>query len=78
MHFLDPPVVVSPPHFYQSDKSLLETVNGLHPMKSAHETFLDVEPVSNGISDEKRIVAYSNVMLCEAKKGLSYRIQGHC
>lgn len=43
---MNPPVVMSPPHFYQSDKSLLETVNGLHPMKTAHESFLDVEPLT--------------------------------
>ncbi|XP_020617598.1 lysosome membrane protein 2-like isoform X2 [Orbicella faveolata] len=43
---MNPPVVMSPPHFYQSNKSLLETVNGLHPMKSAHQTLLDVEPLT--------------------------------
>jgi len=43
--FLDPPVAISPPHFYQGDKSLVKAVNGLHPMKSAHETFVDIEPV---------------------------------
>ena len=43
--YLDPPVVISPPHFYQGNKSLLKTVNGLNPTKSAHETFVDVEPV---------------------------------
>lgn len=59
---------MSPPHFYQSNKSLLETVNGLHPMKSAHQTLLDVEPVSKGISEKEYIVAYSNVILCEARK----------
>ena len=45
-YFVDPPVVVSPPHFYQGNKSLLKTVNGLHPTKSAHETYVDIEPVS--------------------------------
>jgi len=59
---------MSPPHFYQSDKSLLKTVHGLHPMKSAHETLLDVEPVSKGIPGKEFIVAYSNVMLCGARK----------
>ena len=42
----DPPVVLSPPHFYQSDKSLLEAVHGLNPEKSKHETYVDIEPVS--------------------------------
>jgi len=40
------PVVVSPPHFYQGNKSLLKTVSGLDPVKSAHETYLDVEPIT--------------------------------
>ena len=44
--FSDPPIVISAPHFYQGNESLLQTVNGLHPEKSAHETYLDVEPVS--------------------------------
>ena len=43
--FLDPPVALSAPHFYQGNKSLVKAVNGLHPMKSAHETFVDIEPV---------------------------------
>ena len=48
-YFPDPPVVTSPPHFYQSDKSLLQTVHGLKPEKSEHETFLEIEPVSKVI-----------------------------
>ncbi|XP_068719309.1 lysosome membrane protein 2-like [Montipora capricornis] len=43
---MNPPVVISGPHFYQGNESLLKTVNGLHPMKSAHETYLDVEPLT--------------------------------
>ncbi|KAM7439971.1 the CD36 [Porites harrisoni] len=43
---MNPPVVVSPPHFYQGNKSLLNTVNGLDPVKSAHGTHLDVEPIT--------------------------------
>jgi len=42
----NPPVAISPPHFYQGDKSLVKAVNGLHPMKSAHETFVDIEPIT--------------------------------
>ena len=38
-------------------------------MKTAHESFLDVEPVSKEISLKKCIVAYSNVILCEEKNG---------
>ncbi|KAK2563474.1 Lysosome membrane protein 2 [Acropora cervicornis] len=46
---MNPPLVVSSPHFYQGNKSLLKTVNGLHPTKSAHETFLDVEPLTGRV-----------------------------
>jgi len=45
VYFPDPPVAISPPHFYQGNKSLVKAVNGLNPTKSAHETFVDVEPV---------------------------------
>lgn len=46
---MNPPLVVSSPHFYQGNKSLLKTINGLHPTKSAHETFLDVEPLTGRV-----------------------------
>ena len=55
-YFLDPPVVVSPPHFYQGNKSLVEAVHGLHPSKSADETFVDIEPVSKEMNERRRIV----------------------
>lgn len=53
-YFLDPPVVASPPHFYQGNKSLLKAVHGLHPTKSADETFVDVEPVSKEVNERKK------------------------
>lgn len=43
---MNPPVIISAPHFYQGNKSLLKTVNGLDPVKSAHESYLDVEPTT--------------------------------
>ena len=43
----DPPVVISPPHFYQCNKSLLDTVDGLHPNKNLHSTHIDFEPVGD-------------------------------
>ncbi|KAJ7392990.1 CD36 [Desmophyllum pertusum] len=43
---LNPPVVISPPHFYQGNKSLVKAVRGLHPTKSADETYVDVEPIT--------------------------------
>ena len=44
--FLDAPVLGSLPHFYMGNKSLWRAVEGLHPQKYVHGTFLDIEPVS--------------------------------
>ena len=52
-HFLDPPVVMSPPHFYQGNKTLVKAVHGLHPTKSADETYVDIEPVSAEINQRR-------------------------
>ena len=54
-YFLDPPVVVSPLHFYQGNKSLVEAVYGLHPTKSADQKYVDIEPVSQAINKRRRI-----------------------
>lgn len=42
----NPPIVISPPHFYQGDESLVKAVIGLHPNKREHETFVDIEPIT--------------------------------
>lgn len=36
---------MSNPHFYQSDPSLLEAVEGLKPNKTLHDTFFKIQPV---------------------------------
>lgn len=43
---LDLPVAVSLPHFYNSDPSLVNEVEGLHPEKEKHESVVAMEPVS--------------------------------
>lgn len=40
------PAFLSSPHFFQADKSYLDAVDGLHPVKEKHEFNLVVEPVS--------------------------------
>ena len=40
------PLVLSTPHFYQSDEVELAKLEGLNPRKADHETTIDVEPVS--------------------------------
>lgn len=47
MYYPDAPLVESLPHFYLGNESLLDTINGLNPKKDLHQTFLDIEPVSD-------------------------------
>lgn len=42
----NPPVVISPPHFYLGNESLAKAVTGLHPDKKLHQTFVDIEPIT--------------------------------
>ena len=44
--FTDMPVFVSKPHFLDADKSYLEGVNGLNPVRKLDDAYLEVEPVS--------------------------------
>lgn len=44
---LDIPVSVSLPHFYNSDPSLLDEVEGINPVKEKHETIIIMQPVSS-------------------------------
>lgn len=39
-------MLVSFPHFYGADKSLLEQIDGLNPRQEDHESYLDIHPVS--------------------------------
>ena len=41
------PAIVSLPLFYLGNASDVDRFIGVHPTKEEHETFLDVEPVSN-------------------------------
>ncbi|XP_042276486.1 lysosome membrane protein 2a isoform X1 [Thunnus thynnus] len=40
------PIVVSFPHFYQADPKYIEAIDGLHPNKEEHETYLDLQPTT--------------------------------
>lgn len=37
--------MLSAPHFYYCPPSVLDAVEGLHPVKEWHETHFDIEPV---------------------------------
>lgn len=51
-----PPVFMSAPHFYQGDPSLYDAIDGLHPEKEKHATFVSVEPVTGlAMSAHKRL-----------------------
>ncbi|XP_046557687.1 lysosome membrane protein 2-like [Haliotis rubra] len=40
------PVMMSQPHFLAADPSVINGVEGMHPIRSQHETFVDVEPMT--------------------------------
>jgi hypothetical protein len=44
--FVDAAIVLTFPHFYQGSSDYMAQVDGLTPNQEAHETFLDLEPVS--------------------------------
>lgn len=37
---------ISNPHFFNADKEVLESVEGMMPDNEKHETYLDIDPVS--------------------------------
>lgn len=39
------PILISNPHFYMGDPSLVEFVSGLNPQKELHENYMIFEPV---------------------------------
>ncbi|XP_020660876.3 lysosome membrane protein 2 isoform X2 [Pogona vitticeps] len=40
------PIFLSPPHFYESDERYVKDIDGMHPKKEDHETFLDLNPLT--------------------------------
>jgi len=40
------PIALSYPHFYKSDPSLLEAIEGLEPKKELHESYFFINPKS--------------------------------
>ncbi|XP_037991073.1 lysosome membrane protein 2 isoform X1 [Motacilla alba alba] len=40
------PIFLSAPHFYQADPKFVEDIEGMHPRKEYHETFLDINPLT--------------------------------
>nr|KAF6393617.1 scavenger receptor class B member 2 [Pipistrellus kuhlii] len=40
------PIILSFPHFYQADQSFVSAIDGMHPNKDHHETFVDINPLT--------------------------------
>ena len=40
------PVFASKPHFLDADESYLKNIIGLDPVRSLHDSYLDVEPIT--------------------------------
>ncbi|XP_072261661.1 lysosome membrane protein 2 [Pyxicephalus adspersus] len=40
------PIILSSPHFYQADESVINSIVGLNPNREDHQTFLDVNPLT--------------------------------
>lgn len=47
------------PHFYQADEKFVSAIDGMHPNKEYHETFVDINPVSTHIFLRKKHPFYS-------------------
>uniref|UniRef100_A0A8C5XTP6 Scavenger receptor class B member 2 n=1 Tax=Microcebus murinus TaxID=30608 RepID=A0A8C5XTP6_MICMU len=43
------PIIMSFPHFYQADERFVSAIKGMHPNKEAHETFVDINPLTGMI-----------------------------
>ena len=51
-----PPILVSPPHFYNSHPDLVKHVDGMKPERRLHDTVVDVEPITGTVmKTHKRI-----------------------
>nr|XP_009685595.1 PREDICTED: lysosome membrane protein 2 [Struthio camelus australis] len=40
------PIFLSAPHFYQADEKFIADIEGMHPKKEYHETFVDINPLT--------------------------------
>ncbi|XP_051866189.1 lysosome membrane protein 2-like [Pristis pectinata] len=40
------PIILSSPHFYQADQKYIDDIEGMHPSKTNHETYLDINPLT--------------------------------
>ena len=39
------PIIFSSPHFWYGDQSLIDAIDGMHPVKDLHETYLMIDPL---------------------------------
>nr|AXY87885.1 sensory neuron membrane protein 2e [Subpsaltria yangi] len=43
---LNAPIIASFPHLYLADKEYQSYITGLHPNKTLHETYVDIDPLT--------------------------------
>ena len=43
------PIIISFPHFYEADEKFVSAIEGMHPNKEYHETFVDINPLTGVI-----------------------------
>lgn len=48
------PIVISTPHFFNGDPRLRDAVQGLSPSAHAHDTYIDIEPMSGAVLRVRR------------------------
>ncbi|KAM7356549.1 scavenger receptor class B member debris buster isoform 1-T2 [Cochliomyia hominivorax] len=60
------PVYLSNPHFYQADNSLLESVEGLTPNETEHETYFKIQP-KLGVPLEGKVRIQLNLKVTQAR-----------
>ncbi|XP_063314766.1 lysosome membrane protein 2 [Pelobates fuscus] len=70
------PIILSSPHFYQADESIVKSISGMNPKKENDETFLDINPLTGLlIQAAKRIQINVHVRKIEGYEAVTQNIQ---
>uniref|UniRef100_A0A8C5P7E6 Scavenger receptor class B member 2 n=1 Tax=Leptobrachium leishanense TaxID=445787 RepID=A0A8C5P7E6_9ANUR len=70
------PIVLSFPHFYQADESIVQSIENMQPNKENDETFLDINPLTGAlIQVAKRIQVNVHLRKLEGYESITKNIQ---